>query len=540
MKKSLLYLWMLLLCSASLFTGCSDDDDDIKDDEEQTGPVDYVTNDLAGTYKGTVSAFLLSMGDLVLPEPQPVGESAQNISITKAGDNAINLSIKNFSFLNGTILIPEIAVTNSELVKNGEVYDFLGTTTINMDNETMQLTGTANISGTIGQGKVSIDIDVPDAVLTAGEGETAARTEQHVSVTYEGTRLNGSENSEALITAFTFDTSVEANQVVNIQPVINEETKVITFSVAAGTTDEQLKALVPTITTSAGATLTPAGGEATDFTKVQTYTVLSEDGTATSVYTVNMPSKGSLTLKYSFEEWETVGSGKAENDFLLPRNIWGSSASGGSMLSLYGLDANLQRKTEDKVEGTYAASLTTIDASSVANSLVPGITSGSLFIGVFKLNIMDRLSSTLFGLNRSEVGMVGKPKTFKGYYKYQAGEKYLDATDYQNIFEVDMEDECSITAVLYEAKDEEGNDVTLTGHDINTSDYRVAYVTITSGTTAQDSFTEFEEEFTYLKEYDPAKEYKFAIVCASSKDGDLFKGAGGSTLIVDEFEVICE
>ena len=89
-------------------------------------------------------------------------------------------------------------------------------------------------------------------------------------------------------------------------------------------------------------------------------------------------------------------------------------------------------------------------------------------------------------------------------------------------------------------EDEEGNDVTLTGHDINTSDYRVAYVTITSGTTAQDSFTEFEEEFTYLKEYDPAKEYKFAIVCASSKDGDLFKGAGGSTLIVDEFEVICE
>ena len=34
--------------------------------------------------------------------------------------------------------------------------------------------------------------------------------------------------------------------------------------------------------------------------------------------------------------------------------------------------------------------------------------------------------------------------------------------------------------------------------------------------------------------------YKFAIVCSSSKDGDSFKGAGGSTLIVDEFEVICE
>ena len=35
-------------------------------------------------------------------------------------------------------------------------------------------------------------------------------------------------------------------------------------------------------------------------------------------------------------------------------------------------------------------------------------------------------------------------------------------------------------------------------------------------------------------------EYKFAIVCSSSKDGDRFKGAGGSTLTVDNFEVICE
>mgnify|MGYP002996190355 CR=1 FL=1 len=53
-------------------------------------------------------------------------------------------------------------------------------------------------------------------------------------------------------------------------------------------------------------------------------------------------------------------------------------------------------------------------------------------------------------------------------------------------------------------------------------------------------YTPFNIEFEYLQEYDRNAKYKFAIVCSSSKDGDLFKGAGGSTLIVDEFEVICE
>ena len=42
MKKSLLYLFMLV-CSMSMFTSCSDDDDDVK------YPVD---SELAGAYKG--------------------------------------------------------------------------------------------------------------------------------------------------------------------------------------------------------------------------------------------------------------------------------------------------------------------------------------------------------------------------------------------------------------------------------------------------------------------------------------------------------
>ena len=47
-------------------------------------------------------------------------------------------------------------------------------------------------------------------------------------------------------------------------------------------------ALVPTITVSAGATISPASGQAQDFSSPVTYTVTAEDGTTTADYTVTV------------------------------------------------------------------------------------------------------------------------------------------------------------------------------------------------------------------------------------------------------------
>lgn len=43
-----------------------------------------------------------------------------------------------------------------------------------------------------------------------------------------------------------------------------------------------------------------------------------------------------------------------------------------------------------------------------------------------------------------------------------------------------------------------------------------------------------------IKNYDSAKKYRFAVMCSSSSDGDNFNGAPGSTLIVDDIEVVVE
>ena len=90
-------------------------------------------------------------------------------------------------------------------------------------------------------------------------------------------------SSEAEIVSFTFDTSVEANSIVTSVPVINGDS--ITFSVSSDSVSERLSALVPTITVSENATVSPASGSAVDFSQGSvTFTVTAQDGVTTRAY----------------------------------------------------------------------------------------------------------------------------------------------------------------------------------------------------------------------------------------------------------------
>ncbi|MGL5920746.1 MAG: PCMD domain-containing protein, partial [Bacteroidales bacterium] len=53
-------------------------------------------------------------------------------------------------------------------------------------------------------------------------------------------------------------------------------------------------------------------------------------------------------------------------------------------------------------------------------------------------------------------------------------------------------------------------------------------------------FADFSLSFTYKKAYDPAKKYKFAIICSSSAEGDKFEGAPGSELLIESLEIVNE
>lgn len=96
-------------------------------------------------------------------------------------------------------------------------------------------------------------------------------------------------SSEAEITSFTFDTSIEANLIVTTVPVVNSVDGTIAFNVKADATDAQLAKLVPTITVSEGATVDPASGSTVDFSQsIVTFTVTAQDKSTTRIYSATV------------------------------------------------------------------------------------------------------------------------------------------------------------------------------------------------------------------------------------------------------------
>ena len=103
MKKSLFYCLFAVLCAVNLFSSCS----------ENEGIVIPIDSDLAGKYKGKLDVSISQNG---VDIPGGTVES-QIIAVTKAGDNAVSLSITDFSFMG--IEIGDINLNDCVLKANG-------------------------------------------------------------------------------------------------------------------------------------------------------------------------------------------------------------------------------------------------------------------------------------------------------------------------------------------------------------------------------------------------------------------------------------
>lgn len=498
MNKNLLIGLFTLICSVFAFTACSDDD-------EGNNNGKLPNEEVAGNYKGTL--------DVKLDGTTIIENMPKNVTITKAGDNAINMGLKDFSFNNQNL--GDIELTNCALTGQDGNYRFSGSQSLTLADPIG--TCEAVTEGTIINGTATINIDIDVKALN-----------QTVEVVYTGTKMTGNESSEAKILSFIFDRNVASvDSLVLGEPVINEEAKTITFRVADSTTTEYLKQLIPTIEISENATITPEGGIAQDFNKPVQYTVTAEDGTQ-AVYTVSV-----LGSYYDFEDW--VVENETYN-FQKPIN-WATSNSGIVLLKAIGYYSGdaIVAPEEEGFDGK-SAKITTAytKGGSMLGIAIPVITSGSLFTGDFVVDAMNTLNSTQFGIPYFQ-----KPTNVKGYFKYTPGENYYYCKDpsVSNEAEIDntKTDECSLCAVLYEV---ENYDDFLNGETIYTSDKIVAIAQQFAGNTPD--YTAFDLQLEYKKEYDPTKKYRFAIIFSSSKDGAAFSGAEGSTLWIDEVEVINE
>lgn len=521
MKKRLFYLFALI-CSVSLFTACSDDDNEGPSGNPITEAID---SQIVGNYNGKLTVL---MG-------QPM-DFHQKVAVTKAGETSIDLLIKDFSFP-GMGSLGDINLKNCELTQNGDKY----VCTREEDITLKDPIGTCPTKTSISFADGKLDV----ALHITWQGV-------NIDVTYGGKRLTGSESSEAKITSFKFDSPA-----VTTQPVIDGNN--ITFSVDKSATSEQLSVLIPTITLSSDkAVVSPASGVAQDFSngKKVKYTVVAEDGTAV-IYTVYISGQNTVTV-YDFEEWEEVTSSVfSDHKYELPvGGPWGSTNDG--VASIKGMLSSAAPEWANSLEyavapssdaqnGSKSVVIKTIDTilpgeTSVLQDVfgIPRNTAGSLFLGTFKTEMSDKLASTKFGIPFNETS---KPLSFSGWYKYTAGKINRDTAGNP----LDKKDECDIYALLYEAEDEEGKEVTLIGgstkeenqkYCITTSPYVVLKAQITDKSDKAE-WTYFNLPFEEMngKTFDPSKKYKITFVCTPSIEGANYIGAPGSVLQIDDFKI---
>ena len=311
-------------------------------------------------------------------------------------------------------------------------------------------------------------------------------------------------------------------------PIINNNS--ITIFVGPGTDISELK---PEFTLTPGAAISPLSGTERNFNTPQEYTVTAADGVWKKMYTVSVIDT-ELATNYNFED--TLGGKKyyifveREGDKVVME--WASGNAGYAMTGV--------AKTADDyptfqiTDGKAGKCLSLVTRSTGFFGQIAGmpIAAGNLFIGSFDVNnaMSNPLKATKFGLPFRHV-----PTYLAGYYKYKAGETFTVAGKPVS----GRKDMCDIYGVFYET---DANLNSLDGTNIFTDPHIISVARI-SDAKETDDWTLFNLTFVNKpgKEVDLEKlqndGYNLAIVFASSIKGDLFEGAVGSTLYIDEVEL---
>ena len=315
-----------------------------------------------------------------------------------------------------------------------------------------------------------------------------------------------------------------------------------------------LKKLAPEFTITPGATVEPASGTMLDFSQPQKYTVTSQDGNWKKEYMISVDTS-EISTRYQFERYETPRKYEVFYEEVLTEEgpikqyIWASGNAGFALTPMASTPKDFPTTSVDEGFQGKGLKLVTKSTGDFGERVQMPIAAGSLFIGSFDVtNAMKKpLKATLFGL---PVGK--KPVAFKGRYVYKRGAPFIILNSAGKPQEaIGREDIGDIYAVLYDA--DQGS---LDGDSVLTSKRIIALARVNNmkvtdaGTpVSSEVYEKFEISFDYdsykgtcpfEEEKSKAYRYNLAVVFTSSRDGAYFAGALGSTLYVDDVEVICE
>lgn len=281
---------------------------------------------------------------------------------------------------------------------------------------------------------------------------------------------------------------------------------------------------------SEGASIVPNPAEVTDYSQPRTFTVTSQDGAWRQEYLLTVRIE-SLPRFFDFEHWTQPDKMR----YMIPYEAQGSSqmmiwACGNQAYNFLtnkndNYTAFPTQPTTEAYAGQYAAKMVT----RLTGQIDRPIAAGSLFIGQFDGSKYEPKESTMFGLP-----FTAKPLKITGMYKYRSG----GLTNKSQ-----TPDRGSIRAILYRTDTGISH---LNGFTIKTSPAIVARAEFAEpfGDTPGQGYSPFSLDFVYSAPIDmellARGGYNLAINFSSSTAGDEYDGAEGSTLLIDNVEIICE
>lgn len=358
-----------------------------------------------------------------------------------------------------------------------------------------------------------------------------------------GSLFSSCVKEEALNNEADIETASISSEFLLTAPIISNDK--VTFRVSKSL---DLTKVAPVFTLTKGATITPANGTERDFSQGPLlYRVTSEGQHWSKVYQVSFTNAEISTI-YDFETYKEEVGGfykadyyhvlyelKEEDGKMKEEYIW---ASGNQGFAMTDGDPNNPKKPSDFPTSVvkdgfvgHGIKLTTLSTEPLGPIMGSPLAAGNLFIGEFDIAtaVSKPLKGTKFGFEFNY-----EPTVFRGFFKYTRGKEFQVNNKEKNKLK---EDRWDAYAILFEAGP---TDVLYGDHDF--IDPKIVSIARVPDELKKETntWTLFEIPFTYVegKQYDSKKKYKIAIVFSSSEEGSLFNGAIGSTLYIDEVEIL--
>lgn len=192
------------------------------------------------------------------------------------------------------------------------------------------------------------------------------------------------------------------------------------------------------------------------------------------------------------------------------------------------------KTTELVKSGTYAAKLGTI-------SILSNIATASLYTGDFISASYSFISGSSAKINFGKP-FTSRPTALKGYYKYTPVKASNTGDLPSGVTLPDGLDQCAIYIVLMKGGaqhevDNSDKSTLLSLENLKKNDKFIAYGELPSGAaTVGDGFVEFNIPIEYRNLDD--KPTHIIVVCSASKYGDYMVGGDGSTMYLDDLELV--